>query len=64
MQILERLIDIRTADSRFVLDQLGYLPKVGESFVAQGWRFEVVDLDGKRVDKVLAARLPEQPAQE
>ena len=41
----------------FVLDQLGYLPKVGESFVAQGWRFEVVDLDGRRIDKILARRI-------
>jgi putative hemolysin len=38
----------------FVLDQLGYLPQVGESFDAQGWRFEVVDLDGRRVDKIPA----------
>jgi putative hemolysin len=41
----------------FVLDQLGYLPQVGESFDAQGWRFEVVDLDGRRVDKILAMRM-------
>jgi putative hemolysin len=25
---------------------------------AQGWRFEVVDLDGRRIDKVLATKLP------
>jgi putative hemolysin len=41
----------------FVLDELGYLPHVGESFVAQGWRFEVVDLDGRRIDKILARRI-------
>jgi putative hemolysin len=23
-----------------------------------GWRFDVVDLDGRRIDKVLASRLP------
>ena len=38
----------------FALDGLGHLPNVGESFDASGWRFEVVDLDGKRIDKVLA----------
>jgi putative hemolysin len=27
----------------------------------EGWRFEVVDLDGKRVDKVLATALPLEP---
>jgi putative hemolysin len=41
----------------FVLDQLGYLPNVGEQFDAYGWRFEVVDLDGRRIDKVLATRI-------
>jgi CBS domain containing-hemolysin-like protein len=38
----------------FMLRQLGYLPKVGEHFDHEGWRFEVVDLDGRRIDKVLA----------
>jgi putative hemolysin len=28
-----------------------------------GWRFEVVDLDGRRIDKVLASRLPTVSAQ-
>ena len=32
---------------------LGRLPNTADSVVWQGWRFEVVDLDGKRVDKVL-----------
>jgi magnesium and cobalt exporter, CNNM family len=38
----------------FVVQQLGHLPKVGEHFVYESWRFEVVDLDGRRIDKVLA----------
>jgi putative hemolysin len=38
----------------FVLQQLGRLPKVGEHFDYEGWRFEVVDLDRRRIDKVLA----------
>ncbi|MPZ57799.1 MAG: DUF21 domain-containing protein [Rhizobiales bacterium] len=41
----------------FVLDQLGHLPEVGEYFDVYGWRFEVVDLDGRRIDKVLATRI-------
>ena len=41
----------------FVLGQLGRLPIVGESVDAFGWRFEVVDLDGRRIDKILARRL-------
>ncbi|MBP0439316.1 hemolysin family protein [Tianweitania sediminis] len=38
----------------FVLAQLAHLPATGESVDALGWRFEVVDLDGRRIDKVIA----------
>ncbi len=41
----------------FVIQGFGRLPNVGESFETEGWRFEVLDLDGRRVDKVLATRL-------
>ena len=41
----------------FMLNQLGHLPDVGESFDSQGWRFEVIDLDGHRIDKILARRI-------
>lgn len=37
---------------------LGRLPATADSVEWDGWRFEVVDLDGKRVDKVLASLLP------
>ncbi len=36
----------------------GHLPKVGERIVCAGWEFEVIDLDGRRIDKVLARALP------
>ena len=42
----------------FILANLGHLPVTGETFDALGWRFEVVDLDGRRIDKVLATRRP------
>jgi putative hemolysin len=42
----------------FVLDSCGALPAVGDGFDANGWRFEIMDLDGRRIDKVLATRLP------
>ena len=32
-----------------------HLPGEGESFVEQGWRFEVIDLDGRRIDKLLVS---------
>ena len=41
----------------FMLNQLGHLPDIGESFDSQGWRFEVIDLDGHRIDKILARRI-------
>ncbi len=37
----------------FVLKQLGHLPTAGESFTFEGATFEVLDMDGRRVDKVL-----------
>ena len=42
------------------------LPQTGDIATMEGWRLEVVDLDGRRVDKVLASRLPEpgEPAPE
>jgi len=36
---------------------LGRLPETTDSVEWEGWRFEVVDLDGKRVDKVLVSSL-------
>lgn len=43
-----------------VVDGLIRFPELGESVDRQGWRFEVIDLDGRRVDKVLARRLPDE----
>lgn len=37
----------------FVLWQLGRLPKAGDSFVWNRWHFEVVDMDGRRIDKLV-----------
>lgn len=42
----------------FALTALGHLPEVGETFSHEGWRFEIVDLDGRRIDKLLARRIP------
>lgn len=40
----------------YVLSVLKRLPKEGEHFADQGWRFEVVDMDGLKIDKLLVAR--------
>lgn len=41
----------------FMLTLLGRIPRVGESCVWDRWRFEVVDMDGLRIDKVLLSPL-------
>jgi putative hemolysin len=38
----------------FVMAQMGRIPQAGDYFDWGGWRFEVMDMDGHRVDKVLA----------
>ena len=56
-------LDLNLPDDRdyataagLVLAALKRLPEEGESVVQQGWRFEVVDLDGRRIDKLLVSR--------
>jgi putative hemolysin len=39
----------------FVLDVLKHLPETGEQFVEQGYRFEIIDLDGRKIDKILVS---------
>jgi putative hemolysin len=42
----------------FIMSQLGIIPVAGQSFEWGLWRFEVLDMDERRVDKVLIAPLP------
>jgi putative hemolysin len=37
-----------------------HLPELGESFTKNGWIFEVIDLDGRRIDKLLIRRATEK----
>ena len=39
-----------------------HLPGEGEHFTEQGWKFEVVDLDGRRIDKLLVSLVGSHPA--
>lgn len=39
-----------------IIEELGHIPVPGEHVTRHGWCFEVVDLDGRRIDKVLARR--------
>jgi putative hemolysin len=38
----------------FVLHALTHLPEIGERFRHDGWLFEVIDMDGRRIDRLLA----------
>jgi putative hemolysin len=46
----------------FVMTSLGRIPKAGDNFIHDRYRFEVVDMDGKRIDKVLISRVADQKA--
>jgi putative hemolysin len=41
----------------FILAELNHLPAIGEQFERGKWKFEVLDLDGRRIDKVLVTRI-------
>jgi putative hemolysin len=46
-----------------VMLQVGRVPVTGDAFETEGYKFEVVDMDGKRVDKVLVTKLAEPKAE-
>jgi putative hemolysin len=47
--------------SGFVMVSLGRVPQTADQFEWHGLRFEVIDMDGRRVDKVLVTTLPQKP---
>ena len=58
-------LGIEIADDRefataagYVLSVLKHMPREGEHFRDQGWRFEVVDMDGLKIDKLLVSADP------
>jgi putative hemolysin len=42
----------------FCLSVLKHLPETGEQFDHDRWRFEVIDMDGRKIDKLLVSRRP------
>jgi putative hemolysin len=48
----------------FALEQLKHLPETGERFAHDGWSFEIVDMDGRKIDKLIAARAKRKKAPE
>ena len=47
----------------FALSVLKHLPEVGEKFRHDGWTFEIVDMDGRKIDKLIASRPKKRSAE-
>ncbi|MDP1714285.1 MAG: hemolysin family protein [Anaerolineales bacterium] len=50
--------------SGFVMTSLGRVPQASDNFEWNGYRFEVMDMDSRRVDKVLVTTLPKPHTKE
>jgi putative hemolysin len=46
--------------SGLVLDELEKIPSVGDAFLWNGLSIEVVDMDGRRIDRLLIQRVPSE----
>jgi putative hemolysin len=46
----------------FVLSRLGQIPQIGDSFAWDGLSFEIIDMDGRRIDRIMVSETP-PPAQ-
>ena len=44
--------------SGLILDELGRIPKIGETVTWRGYKLEVVDMDGQRIDRILLTVIP------
>lgn len=54
--VLPRTRGYQTA-AGFLLAQFQRIPQIGDTTTAHGWRFEVADLDGRRIDRIIATRV-------
>jgi len=61
--LLSDRLGIRLTDDRdystvagFALSVLKHLPVTGEKFKHDGWSFEIVDMDGRKIDKLIVSR--------
>jgi putative hemolysin len=48
----------------FALAVLKHLPEIGEKFTHDRWTFEIVDMDGRKIDKLIAAQRKRAPRKE
>ncbi len=63
VDLMAEVLDLALPEKRnyqtlagYILSEIQHLPKTGEQLACDGWCLEVVDLDGRRIDKVLATR--------
>ena len=47
----------------FALSVLKHIPETGERFRHDGWSFEIVDMDGRKIDKLIVSRMRRKPAE-
>lgn len=47
----------------FILTHLGRVPETADSFEWNGMRFEIVDMDGRRIDKIMVTPAPKIDAE-
>jgi len=69
-ELLSNRLGINLPDDRdystvagFALSVLKHLPETGEKFRHDGWSFEIVDMDGRKIDKLIASRPRKRTAQ-
>ena len=67
--LLTDRLGVRLPDERddstvagFALSVLKHLPETGEKFRHDGWSFEIVDMDGRKIDKLIVSRPRKKPA--
>jgi putative hemolysin len=58
----EGVAEFQTAGG-FIITQLGRIPAPGDALEWGGWRFEVSEMDRRRVDKLIVSRAPGSPAE-
>lgn len=66
VEILDRVIEGFVTDleeteystvAGFVLSNIDKIPQIGDSFYYEGYKFEIVDIDGNRIDKILVSKI-------
>lgn len=57
----DRAVQSFNTVSGFMLHHLDGVPVEADSFIHKGFRFEIVDMDGQRIDKILVSKVPAEP---